>query len=96
MSTTSPAQLIAWIEDLRSRLDRGELADVGPACMPPWVDTDDVETYVRELLREVDYWRAKPLAERRLSAPQGIEERIADQLAALYQTLVEGKTSSEP
>jgi hypothetical protein len=64
----TPAQLTAWIEGPRGRLKRGEPADIGPICMPRWVETDDVETCVRELLREVDYWRAKPIAERRLSA----------------------------
>jgi hypothetical protein len=61
--------------------------------MPLWIESDDVEACVRELLHEVDYWRAKPLAERRLSAPQG---RIANQFAALYQALIEGKTWGEP
>jgi hypothetical protein len=89
-------QLTAWIEELRGRLERGELAEAGPVCIPPWVETDDAEACVGGLLREVDYWRAKPLAERRLSAPQGIRGRIAKQLTPLYQELVEGKTRSEP
>jgi hypothetical protein len=94
--TMTREQPAAWIEDLRGRLERGKLAEVGPVHMPSWVEMDDVEACVRGLFREVDYGRTRPIAERRRPAPQRIQGHIARQLAALYQALVEGKTWSEP
>src|SRR5215212_9609450 len=71
MSTMTPAQLTTWIADLRSRLERGELSAIGRLQVQLWLTVTDVERYVRDLLREVDYWRTLPVEERRGSAPTG-------------------------
>jgi hypothetical protein len=46
--------LTAWIEDLRGRLERGELADVGPLLIEPFHGGADVERlHTGRLLREL-------------------------------------------
>jgi hypothetical protein len=72
MSIMTPAQLTAWIEDLRGRPERGELDGHPPIQLLPWLRMDDVESYARRLLRDVDYWRDQPLDSRHVSAPIGI------------------------
>ena len=57
MSTMTPTQLHAWIEELRGRLERGELADVGPLLIEPFYEVADLERWVRFTLREVDRWK---------------------------------------
>jgi hypothetical protein len=58
MSTLTPAQLTAWIDDRRDRLDRGELADVGPLLIEPFYEVADLERWVRLTLRDIDRWQA--------------------------------------
>ena len=84
-------ELHAWIENLRGRLERGELDGHPPSQLLPWLHLDDVETYARRLLRDVDYWREQPLDSRLGSAPIGIQQRIATELSALHERLVKGK-----
>ena len=57
MSTMTPAQLAAWIEELRGRLERGELANLGPMLIGPFYEVPDLERWVRFTLREVDRWK---------------------------------------
>jgi hypothetical protein len=57
MSTMTPAQLGAWIEELRGRLERGELADVGPMLIEPFYEVPDLERWVRFTLLDVDRWQ---------------------------------------
>jgi hypothetical protein len=57
MSTMTPAHLAAWIEDLRGRLERGELADVGPLLIEPFYEVADLERWVRFTLLDVDRWQ---------------------------------------
>jgi hypothetical protein len=85
------AQLTAWIEDIRGRLERGELDGHPPLQVLPWLHIDDVDAYTRRLLRDVDYWREQPLDSRLGSASIGIQQRIATELSALHERLVEGK-----
>src|SRR5215208_3982793 len=91
MSTMTPTQLSAWIEELRGRLDRGDLDSHPPLQVLPWLAVDDVEAYARRLIRDVDYWQEQPLDSRLGSAPIGVQQRIATELSALYERLVEGK-----
>jgi hypothetical protein len=57
MNTMTPAQLTAWIEELRGRRDRGELADVGPLLIEPFYEVADLERWVRLTLRDIDRWK---------------------------------------
>jgi hypothetical protein len=57
MSTMTPAQLSVWIEDLRGRFGRGELADVGPMLIEPFYEVADLERWVRFTLLDVDRWQ---------------------------------------
>jgi hypothetical protein len=50
------AQLTAWIEELRGRLERGELADVGPMLIEPFYEVADLKCWVRLTLLDVDRW----------------------------------------
>ena len=84
-------ELTAWIEELRGRLERGELDGHPPIQLLPWRHLDDVDTYARRLLRDVDYWWEQPLDSRLGPAPIGIQQRIAMELSALHERLVEGK-----
>jgi hypothetical protein len=43
----TPVQLTAWIEELRGRLERGELDGHPPIQLLPWLFVDDVEPYAR-------------------------------------------------
>jgi hypothetical protein len=91
MSTMTPAQLTAWIEDLHGRLERGELANVGAVQLQPWLNAPDVERYVRATLRQIEGWRARPLEERLGPAAIEMQRHLADELTLLYERLVEGK-----
>jgi hypothetical protein len=56
----TPAQLTAWIEELRGRLERGErgeLAEVGPMLIEPFYEVADLERWVRLTLLDVDRWQ---------------------------------------
>ena len=53
MSTMTPTQLAAWIEDLRGRRDRGEFHR-----------HSELESYIWYLLQQVDGWRAATPGER--------------------------------
>jgi hypothetical protein len=55
----TPTQPTAWIEDLRSRLERGELAAVGPILIEPFYEVADLERGVRFTLHAVDRRPAK-------------------------------------
>jgi hypothetical protein len=57
MSTMTPAQLTIWIEDLRGRLERGELADIGPMMIEPFYEVADLERWVRFTLLDVERWQ---------------------------------------
>jgi hypothetical protein len=59
MSTMAPTHLTAWIEDLRSRLERGERAAGGPKLIEPFYEVADLEGWNRFTLREVDQRPAK-------------------------------------
>lgn len=96
MSTMTPTQLSTWIEELRGRLERGELDGHPPIQVLPWLYVDDVEPYVRRLIRNVDYWRDQPLDSRLGSAPIGIQQRLATELSALHERIVEGKPCATP
>jgi hypothetical protein len=56
-----------------------------------WLHLDDVETYACRLFRDLDYWCEQPLDSRLGSGAIGIQQRIAAELAALRERLVEGK-----
>ena len=80
MSTMTPAQLGAWIEDLRGRLERGELRS-----------RHNVEAYTWYLLNQVVNWRAAHPAEQRTPLALVAQRQLAAELAALHAHLVEGK-----
>jgi hypothetical protein len=78
-------ELTAWIAERRGRLERGELYSHPPLQLLPWLRISDV-----------DCWREQPQDARLGSAPIGIQRRIATELAALYERLVEGKPCAPP
>ena len=43
MSTLTGTRLEAWIEELRGRLERGELADHPPIQLQPWSRITQIE-----------------------------------------------------
>ena len=51
-------ELAAWIEELRGRLERGELAGLGPIWLYEWLEAPDVEHWACAALHRVDYFRA--------------------------------------
>jgi hypothetical protein len=60
-----PAEdLAACIEELRGRLDRGELAGLGPIQLYKWHEVPDVERRVRLALGWVEYFRTLSPEER--------------------------------
>jgi hypothetical protein len=77
--------LSASIEALRDKLERGELAGLGPIRLYAWQEVPDVERWVRAALQRVDYFRAP--------SPQGraqyaFERRqLADELLRLRDRL---------
>jgi hypothetical protein len=91
MSTMTPAQLTAWIEDLRGRLERGELAGLLPVQLQPWYRPADVEVTARFRLADVDIWRAKPLEERLDDSSLAQQRMLAEDLSLLHKRLVEGQ-----
>lgn len=80
MSTMTPAQLTTWIEDLRDRLERGELDSNTTAGAEA--------TY---LVLLVDSWRAATPDERMEPAALAQQRQLAEQLSALHAHLVDGK-----
>jgi hypothetical protein len=68
-------ELAAFIEALRGRLERGELADHPPLRLLPEIELPEVERAVRAMPRQVDSFRALTPAERRRR--QGSERRQA-------------------
>src|SRR5438046_3007297 len=84
-------ELTIWIETLRSRLERGELANLPPVHLQPWLTLPDVEAWVRIRLASVDGWRARPPEERRGAAALDSQRQVAEELSLLYERLVERK-----
>ena len=79
-------ELHAWIEDLRGRFDAGEFnRDVRLMCR------------VGLLLDLVTWWQSRPEDER-ATVVSAIEQRqrLAEELAALHERLVEGKPCAPP
>jgi hypothetical protein len=79
MSTMTPTQLGAWIEDLRGRLDRGELRR-----------RRDLEAYVWYLLQQVDGWRRATPGERAQPEARRAIHGLRADLVALYAHLHDG------
>lgn len=84
------ANLIALIEDLRGRLERGELARLPLVQLQPWTGPVSAELLARSLLCEADYWRSLLPEEWMGDAPRAIQQRIAADLSALHERLVLG------
>jgi hypothetical protein len=84
-------ELPTWIEELRGRLERGELAGLPPVQLQPWYALADVEVAARFLQADVEIWRATPLEERLGDAPRVQQRMVAEDLSLLYERLVEGK-----
>ncbi len=86
-------ELALWIEDLRGRLDRGELADHPPLRLLPEIELPDVEGAVRAMLREVESYRALTPEERRLHVHR--RRYLARKLLALRERLAGVPLSAE-
>jgi hypothetical protein len=84
-------ELRAWIEDLRGRLERGELANHPPIELHPWSRIVEVERFVRATLASVDSWRAMPPEQRRGTAPDTIQRDLVIDLVALHERIVLGQ-----
>jgi hypothetical protein len=72
-------ELTTWIEELRGRLDRGELRD-----------NPDIEAFASSSLLRIDSWWATPLTERVLPESVQQQHQLAEELAGLHAHLIEG------
>jgi len=79
--------LAAWIEELRRRLDAGELADVPPIDLGNGLTLSHVERAVRRMLADVEMFRAMDPAERALPHFRARREFLADNLRLLRDRL---------
>ena len=79
--------LAAWIEELRRRLDAGELADVPPIDLGNGLTLSHVERAVRRMLSDVEMFRAMDPAERELPHFRAQRNYLADKLRRLRERL---------
>ena len=77
----------AWIEELRRRLDAGELADVPPIDLGNALTLSHVERAVRRMLSDVEMFRAMDPAERELPHFRARRVYLADKLRRLRERL---------
>ena len=80
-------ELAAWIDELRRRLDAGELADLPPIDLGNEVTLSHVERAVRRMLSDVEMFRAMDPAERRLPHFRAQRHFLADNLRRLRERL---------
>ena len=82
--------LAAWIEELRRRLDAGELADVPAIDLGNELTLSHVERAVRRMLSDVEMFRAMDPAERALPHFRARRAFLADNLRRLRERLGTG------
>jgi hypothetical protein len=83
----SAALLAAWIDELRGRLDAGELADLPPIDLGNALALANVERAVRRMLSDVAMFRAMDTAERELPHFRARRNYQADNLRRLRDRL---------
>src|SRR5437763_9766761 len=79
--------LVAWIDELRRRLDAGELADLPPINLGNEVTLSHVERAVRRMLQDVEMFRTMGPAERELPHFRARRVYLADKLRRLRERL---------
>jgi len=76
-----PAEdLAAWIDELRRRLDAGELADLPPIDLGNALTLSNVERAVRRMLQDVEMFRTMEPSERELPNFKARRWALADNL----------------
>ena len=79
--------LAAWIDELRRRLDAGEVAAPPPIDLGNEVTLTNVEPAVRRMLSDVEMFRAMDPAERALPHCRARRVYLADKLRRLREQL---------
>jgi hypothetical protein len=79
--------LAAWIDELRRRLDAGEVAAPPPIDLGNEVTLTNVEPAVRRMLSDVEMFRAMDPAERELPHFAARRRALADNLCRLRERL---------
>ena len=79
--------LTAWIEELRGRLDRGELAGLGPVEVGPGQVLPSAELAAKIMLADLDHYDDLPLQQQRHPLAVARRRLLLEDLRRLKQQI---------